>query len=84
MNTANSHNLKNNDLNLSILNQSNHNNTIGNLSGQIEKNEYITQAMEPVQSNNKLVDLLKRIDERKARIYHNNSGSKIETITIIS
>jgi len=52
-------------------NNQNDNNTIENLSGKNENNEYVAQTRELVLSKDKIMDLLKRIGQRKARIYHN-------------
>jgi hypothetical protein len=78
MNSSNSYNRKNIDVPLNSLHQSNIN-TNGNKS-----NEYGTQAREKIQGKNKIMDFLKRIEERKARIYRNSSGPQIETIVITS
>jgi hypothetical protein len=48
-----------------------HNNPIVHLSGGIEKKGHVAHTREIVQSNDKIMEFLKRIDERKARTYHN-------------
>ena len=64
------------------------NDAIEYFSGRIDRDEWVTQAGELVQSEDKRAELLKRIRERKDRIYYTRIGiakkEEADDLTIIS
>jgi predicted flap endonuclease-1-like 5' DNA nuclease len=64
------------------------NDAIEYFSGRIDRDEWVAQAGELVHSEDKRTELLKRIRERKARIYYNRIGvakkEEADDLTIIS
>ncbi len=64
------------------------NDAIEYFSGRIERDEWVAQARELVHGKDKRADLLKRISERKTRIYYDRIGiakrEEADDLTIIS
>jgi predicted flap endonuclease-1-like 5' DNA nuclease len=64
------------------------NDAIEYFSGRIERDEWVAQARELVHNKEKRLDLLKRIRERKTRIYYDRIGTatkeQADDLTIIS
>jgi predicted flap endonuclease-1-like 5' DNA nuclease len=64
------------------------NNTIIYFSGRIERDEWVEQAKDLVRSQDKIIELFKRISERKSNIQYNRIGiahkDEADDLTIIS
>jgi predicted flap endonuclease-1-like 5' DNA nuclease len=64
------------------------NDAIEYFSGRIERDEWVTQAIELVHRNDLRADLFERINQRKAKIYYNRIGfakkEEADDLTIIS